>query len=84
MANYEFNKNMGPGGGTGGESSQGDKWGPPRADSYKDFMKCNLKSFYRNEGVVGLTYWIAKMEFVFEISFYAEGCKAKMEFVFEI
>lgn len=30
-----------------------------------------------NKGVVGLTRWIEKMEFVFVISFCAEDCKVK-------
>nr|GFB35459.1 hypothetical protein [Tanacetum cinerariifolium] len=37
---------------------------------YADFMKCYPLNFKRNEGVVGLTRWIKKMESVFNIS----GC----------
>ncbi|GJS04072.1 putative reverse transcriptase domain-containing protein [Tanacetum coccineum] len=37
---------------------------------YDDFMKCQPLNFKGNEGVVGLTRWIEKMEFVFNIS----GC----------
>nr|GEW30740.1 putative reverse transcriptase domain-containing protein [Tanacetum cinerariifolium] len=37
---------------------------------YADFMKCHPLNFKGNEGVVGLTRWIEKMEFVFNIS----GC----------
>ncbi|GJX30220.1 putative reverse transcriptase domain-containing protein [Tanacetum coccineum] len=37
---------------------------------YADFMKCQPLNFKGNEGVVGLTRWIKKMESVFNIS----GC----------
>ncbi|GKB20427.1 putative reverse transcriptase domain-containing protein [Tanacetum coccineum] len=37
---------------------------------YADFMKCQPLNFKGNEGVVGLTQWIEKMESVFNIS----GC----------
>ncbi|GJS32026.1 putative reverse transcriptase domain-containing protein [Tanacetum coccineum] len=37
---------------------------------YADFMKCQPLNFKGNEGVVGLTRWIEKMESVFHIS----GC----------
>ncbi|GKE69499.1 hypothetical protein Tco_1527571 [Tanacetum coccineum] len=37
---------------------------------YVDFMKCQPLNFKGNEGVVGLTRWIEKMESVFNIS----GC----------
>ncbi|GJX60606.1 reverse transcriptase domain-containing protein [Tanacetum coccineum] len=38
---------------------------------YTDFMKCQPLNFKGNEGVVGLTRWIEKMESVFNISGYA-------------
>ncbi|GJT12835.1 reverse transcriptase domain-containing protein [Tanacetum coccineum] len=37
---------------------------------YADFMKCQPLNFKGTEGVVGLTWWIEKMELVFNIS----GC----------
>nr|GEX39048.1 hypothetical protein [Tanacetum cinerariifolium] len=37
---------------------------------YVDFMKCHPLNFKGNEGVVGLTRWIKKMESIFNIS----GC----------
>ncbi|GJU48957.1 putative reverse transcriptase domain-containing protein [Tanacetum coccineum] len=37
---------------------------------YADFMKCQPLNFKGNEGVVGLTWWIEKIESVFNIS----GC----------
>nr|GEV54571.1 hypothetical protein [Tanacetum cinerariifolium] len=41
-----------------------------RACFYADFMKCRPLNFKGNEGVVGLTRWIKKMESVFNIN----GC----------
>nr|GFA91195.1 hypothetical protein [Tanacetum cinerariifolium] len=38
---------------------------------YADFMKCHPLNFKGNEGVVGLTRWIEKMESVFNIRGYA-------------
>ncbi|GJR55386.1 putative reverse transcriptase domain-containing protein [Tanacetum coccineum] len=38
---------------------------------YADFMKCQPLNFKGTEGVVGLTWWIEKMESVFNISGYA-------------
>ncbi|GKB87945.1 putative reverse transcriptase domain-containing protein [Tanacetum coccineum] len=38
---------------------------------YADFMKCQPLNFKGNEGVVGLTWWIEKMESIFHISGYA-------------
>lgn len=64
-------------GGNGGERSQRDNQGPTRIHSYKDFRNCKTKRFYRNEGEVGLTRWMEKMESVFEISLCLEDCKVK-------
>ncbi|GKE02550.1 putative reverse transcriptase domain-containing protein [Tanacetum coccineum] len=49
---------------------------------YADFMKCQPLNFKGTEGVVGLTWWIKKMESVFNMSGYAienqEVLKKKM------
>ncbi|GKA63743.1 putative ribonuclease H-like domain-containing protein [Tanacetum coccineum] len=37
---------------------------------YADFMKCQPLNFKGNEGIIGLTWWIEKMESIFNIS----GC----------
>ena len=42
-------------GGNEGENSQGDNRVPTRVCSYKDYMNCKPKPFYRNEGIVGMT-----------------------------
>nr|GEV28866.1 hypothetical protein [Tanacetum cinerariifolium] len=57
----------------GSQSSHGDN--PRNVQTtrpyfYADFMKCHPLNFKGNEGVVGLTRWIEKMESVFNIS----GC----------
>ncbi|GJY69532.1 putative reverse transcriptase domain-containing protein [Tanacetum coccineum] len=44
---------------------------------YIDFMKCQPLIFKGNEGVVGLTWWIEKMESVFNIN----GCAIENQFV---
>ncbi|GJT91042.1 putative reverse transcriptase domain-containing protein [Tanacetum coccineum] len=45
---------------------------------YADFMKCQPLNFKGTEGVVGLTWWIEKMESVFNIS----GCAIKNQVKF--
>ncbi|GJZ12673.1 putative reverse transcriptase domain-containing protein [Tanacetum coccineum] len=59
--------------GDGSHSSHGDNRRnvqTTRPCFYADFMKCQPLNFKGNEGVVGLTWWIEKMESVFNIS----GC----------
>ncbi|GKA15379.1 hypothetical protein Tco_0695126 [Tanacetum coccineum] len=43
---------------------------PARVCSYTDFMKCQPLNFKGNEGIVGLSQWLEKMESVFHFS----GC----------
>nr|GEV55848.1 reverse transcriptase domain-containing protein [Tanacetum cinerariifolium] len=43
---------------------------PARVCSYTDFIKCQPLNFKRNEGIVGLSQWLKKIESVFHIS----GC----------
>nr|GEX56206.1 hypothetical protein [Tanacetum cinerariifolium] len=59
------------GGGNGSHSSHAENprnMHTARPSYYADFMKCHLLNFKRTEGAVGLTRWIKKMEFVFNIS----------------
>ena len=42
-------------------------------------MNCKPKTFLGVEGEVGLTYWIEKMESIFEISLCAGNCKVKFD-----
>nr|GEX56749.1 hypothetical protein [Tanacetum cinerariifolium] len=45
---------------------------------YANFIKCHPLNFKGNEGIVGLTRWIEKMEFVFNIS----GCAIEIQVKF--
>lgn len=67
------------GGGTNGQGSSyhGGNVGPTRACTYKDFMSYTPKSFYGNEGVIGIARWIEKTESIFQISFCLGDCKAR-------
>ncbi|GJZ64112.1 reverse transcriptase domain-containing protein [Tanacetum coccineum] len=57
-----------------GDGSQGSGSGitrpvcPIRECTYSDFLKCQPLNFKGTEGVVGLTQWFERMEFVFHIS----------------
>ncbi|GKA62098.1 hypothetical protein Tco_0761617 [Tanacetum coccineum] len=57
-----------------GDGSQGSGSGiarpvrPTRECTYSDFLKCQPLNFKGTEGVVGLTQWFERMEFVFHIS----------------
>nr|GEU37931.1 reverse transcriptase domain-containing protein [Tanacetum cinerariifolium] len=58
------------------DASQNSGGGPKRpvqpacVCSYTDFMKCQPLNFKGTEGIVGLSYWLEKIESVFHIS----GC----------
>nr|GEX21026.1 reverse transcriptase domain-containing protein [Tanacetum cinerariifolium] len=47
----------------------------PRECSYTDFLKCQPMSFQGTEGVISLTRWLEKMEYVFQISNYTIACQ---------
>lgn len=72
LATLARNHNTNFGIGAGGESSQVNHQGAPRACTYKEFANYKLKTLYRNEGVIGLTRWIEKTESIFEINFCVE------------
>ncbi|GJR73767.1 reverse transcriptase domain-containing protein [Tanacetum coccineum] len=48
-----------------------------RECSYSEFLKCKPLDFKGTEGVVGLTRWFEKMEFVFSISNCTTSCQVK-------
>ncbi|GKE16219.1 putative reverse transcriptase domain-containing protein [Tanacetum coccineum] len=48
-----------------------------RECTYTDFLKCQPMNFKGTEGVVGLTQWLEKMEYVFHISNYTVACQVK-------
>nr|GEW88167.1 hypothetical protein [Tanacetum cinerariifolium] len=45
--------------------------------TYSDFLKCQPLNFKGTEGVIGLTLWFEKMEFVFHISNRTVACQIK-------
>ncbi|GKE24740.1 putative reverse transcriptase domain-containing protein, partial [Tanacetum coccineum] len=51
---------------------------PARVCSYPDFMKCQPLNFKGTEGVVGLSYWLEKIESIFHIS----GCAVENQVKF--
>ncbi|GJV35975.1 putative reverse transcriptase domain-containing protein [Tanacetum coccineum] len=51
---------------------------PARECSYSDFLKCQPLNFKGIEGVVGLTQWFEKMEYVFHISNYTVAVEYTM------
>ncbi|GKC58684.1 putative reverse transcriptase domain-containing protein, partial [Tanacetum coccineum] len=65
------NGNAGNGNGNRNRGGNGYNFGgfvPARECTYQDFLKCQLPSFNRTEGVVRLTRWLEKIEMVFHIS----------------
>nr|GEW16761.1 hypothetical protein [Tanacetum cinerariifolium] len=50
---------------------------PARQCTYSDFLKCQPLKFKGTKGVVGLTQWFEKMEFVEHISNYTVTCQIK-------
>ncbi|GKC04836.1 putative reverse transcriptase domain-containing protein, partial [Tanacetum coccineum] len=48
-----------------------------RECTYNDFLKCQPLNFKGTEGVVGLTQWFEKMEYVFHISNCTIACQIK-------
>ncbi|GKE19548.1 hypothetical protein Tco_1427125 [Tanacetum coccineum] len=51
---------------------------PARVCSYLNFIKCQPLNFKGTEGVVGLSYWLKKMESIFHIS----GCAVENQVMF--
>ncbi|GKD67300.1 putative reverse transcriptase domain-containing protein, partial [Tanacetum coccineum] len=49
-----------------------------RECTYTDFRKCQTLNFKGIEGVVGLTQWFEKMEFIFHISNCTVACQIKL------
>nr|GEY63418.1 hypothetical protein [Tanacetum cinerariifolium] len=51
-----------------------------RECTYTNFLKCQPKSFQGTERVIGLTRWLEKMKFVFQISNCAISCQVKFAY----
>ncbi|GJS63557.1 putative reverse transcriptase domain-containing protein [Tanacetum coccineum] len=77
-AEHEANKNSRNGDDNHDSGSGGRKHVPTtRECTYNDFLKCQPLNFNGTEGVVGLTQWFEKMEFVFHISNCTVACQIK-------
>ncbi|GJT18179.1 reverse transcriptase domain-containing protein [Tanacetum coccineum] len=50
--------------------------------TYKDFLNCQPLNFKGIAGIVGLTQWFEKMEFVFHINNYTVECQVKHDVVY--
>nr|GEU87331.1 putative reverse transcriptase domain-containing protein [Tanacetum cinerariifolium] len=50
-----------------------------RECTYTDFLKCQPMNFQGTEGVVGLTRWLEKMEFFFQISNCTVACQVALK-----
>ncbi|GKD33378.1 reverse transcriptase domain-containing protein [Tanacetum coccineum] len=77
LAEYEANRGSG-----NGDDSHDSRSGrriecATRECTYSDFLKCQSLNFKSTEGVVGLTQWFKKMEFVFHISNCTVACQIK-------
>nr|GFB37693.1 hypothetical protein [Tanacetum cinerariifolium] len=48
-----------------------------RECTYPDFLKCQPLKFKGTEGVIGLTHWFEKIEYVFNISNCTSACQVK-------
>ncbi|GKA45371.1 reverse transcriptase domain-containing protein [Tanacetum coccineum] len=78
LAEYEANRGSGNGHDSHGSgSSSGRTPNHTRECTYSDFLKCQPLNFKGTEGVVGLTKWFEKMEFVFHISNCTVACQIK-------
>ncbi|GKA27348.1 putative reverse transcriptase domain-containing protein [Tanacetum coccineum] len=77
LAEYEANR------GSGNSDDSHDSGSGRRTEraahkcTYNDFLKCQPLNFKGTEGVVGLTQWFEKMEYVFHISKCTVACQIK-------
>ncbi|GKD93570.1 reverse transcriptase domain-containing protein [Tanacetum coccineum] len=78
LADYEANRSCGNGNDSNNSGSgSGRTPHTARVCTYKDFLNCQPLNFKGTEGVVGLTQWFEKMEFVFHISNCTVECQIK-------
>ncbi|GKB90120.1 hypothetical protein Tco_0962392 [Tanacetum coccineum] len=68
LAEYEETRNSGNGNDSHDSGSGRRKERATRECTYSDFLKCEPLKFKGTKGVVGLTQWFEKMEYVFHIS----------------
>nr|GEV49222.1 hypothetical protein [Tanacetum cinerariifolium] len=78
LAKHEANRNSRNGDDSHDSGSDGRRQVPTtRECTYSDFLKCQPLNFNGTKGVVGLTQWFEKMEYVFHISNYTVACQIK-------
>lgn len=78
LTTYEANKNNTYEQGRIGSNIHGNNNDIPSVCTYDEFLNYQPRSFYDNEGIIGLTLYIEKMESIFHISSYAENCLVKI------
>ncbi|GKA95020.1 hypothetical protein Tco_0817058 [Tanacetum coccineum] len=78
LAKYEADKGSGNGD-VSHDSRTGERRQVPttRECTYSDFLKCQSLDFKGTKGVISLTQWFEKMEFVFHISNCIVACQIK-------
>ncbi|GKE68358.1 hypothetical protein Tco_1526430 [Tanacetum coccineum] len=78
LAEYEATRNSRNGDDSHDSRSGGRRIVPISCEyTYSDFLKCQPLNFKDTEGVIGLTQWFKKMEYVFHISNYTVTCQIK-------
>ncbi|GKD54897.1 putative reverse transcriptase domain-containing protein [Tanacetum coccineum] len=78
LVEYKANRGSGNGDDSHNSGSGGRRQMPTaRECTYSDFLKCQPLNFKGTKGVIGLTQWFDKMEYVFHISNYTVGNQIK-------
>ncbi|GJW43074.1 putative reverse transcriptase domain-containing protein [Tanacetum coccineum] len=77
LAGYEATRNSGNGDDSHEFRSGRRTERTARECTYSDFLKCQPHNFKGTEGVVGLTQWFEKIEYVFHISNCIVACQIK-------
>ncbi|GJS45982.1 hypothetical protein Tco_0596103 [Tanacetum coccineum] len=78
LADYKANRSSGNGNDSHNSGSGGGRTPhTARVCTYKDFLNCQPLNFKGIAGIVGLTQWFEKMEFVFHINNYTVECQVK-------
>ncbi|GJY11948.1 putative reverse transcriptase domain-containing protein [Tanacetum coccineum] len=78
LVEYEATKNSINGDDSHDSGNRGSRTVPTACEcTYSDFLKCQPLNFKGTEGVIGLTQWFKKMEFVFHISKCSVVCQIK-------
>ncbi|GKF52514.1 hypothetical protein Tco_0159424, partial [Tanacetum coccineum] len=78
LAEYEANRGSGNGDDSHDYGSRKRIECATRECTYSDFLKCQPLNFKGTEGVVGLTQWFKKIEFVFHLRNCTLACQIKI------